>query len=113
MIRIARSTGLHSSRRSPAAVESIEQHPFGIYRRYGFRVTLNTDDRLMSDTTMTKELLLAQRAFKLSVDDMEKLAINAMKSAFLPYKRRIQLIYDVIKPGYAKARTAGKKRTRT
>jgi adenosine deaminase len=102
-----------SSNVHTGAVESIEKHPFGIYHRYGFRVTLNTDDRLMSDTTMTKELTLAQRAFKLSLDDIEKLTINAMKSAFLPYKRRIQMIYDVIKPGYAKARTAGKKRTRT
>src|SRR5215831_13531529 len=99
-LEICLSSNVHTG-----AVESIEQHPFGIYRRYGFRVTLNTDDRLMSDTTMTKELLLAHRAFKLSVDDMEKLAINAMKSAFLPYKRRIQLIYDVIKPGFAKVRT--------
>ena len=104
-LEICLSSNVHTG-----AVESIEQHPFGIYRRYGFRVTLNTDDRLMSDTTMTKELLLAHGAFKLSVDDMEKLAINAMKSAFLPYKRRIQLIYDVIKPGYAKARAAKKKR---
>jgi adenosine deaminase len=107
-LEICLSSNVHTG-----AVESIEQHPFGIYRRYGFRVTLNTDDRLMSDTTMTKELMLAHRAFKLSVDDMEKLAINAMKSAFLPYKRRIQLIYDVIKPGYAKARAGGGKRART
>ena len=107
-LEICLSSNVHTG-----AVESIEQHPFGIYRRYGFRVTLNTDDRLMSDTTMTKELLLAHRAFKLSVDDMEKLAINAMKSAFLPYKRRIQLIYDVIKPGYAKVRTAKKKTVRS
>jgi adenosine deaminase len=101
-----------SSNVHTGAVESIEKHPFGIYHRYGFRVTLNTDDRLMSDTTMTKELTLAHRAFKLSLDDLEKLTINAMKSAFLPYKRRIQMIYDVIKPGYARARTASKKRSR-
>jgi len=102
-LEICLSSNVHTG-----AVESIEQHPFGIYQRYGFRVTLNTDDRLMSDTTMTKELTLAHRAFKLSVDDLEKLAINAIKSAFLPYKRRIQLIYDVIKPGYAKVRTTKK-----
>src|SRR6476661_4744744 len=92
-LEICLSSNVHTG-----AAESIEQHPFGIYRRYGFRVTLNTDDRLMSDTTMTKELLLAHRAFNLDLDEMEKLTINAMKSAFLPYKRRIQLIYDVIKP---------------
>lgn len=86
------------------AVKSIEDHPFGIYHRYKFRVTLNTDDRLMSDTTMTKELKLAHDVFKLNLHDLEKLTINAMKSAFIPYKRRIDLIYNVIKPGYHKAR---------
>ena len=85
-------------------MESLEAHPFGIYHRYNFRVTLNTDDRLMSDTTMTKELTLAHQLFDLGLDDFEKITINAMKSAFLPHYRRIQLIYDVIKPGYAQAR---------
>jgi len=86
------------------AVQSVETHPFGIYHRYNFRVTLNTDDRLMSDTTLTKEFALAQRVFKLDLEDFEKLTINAMKSAFIPYNHRIQIIFDVIKPGYAKAR---------
>jgi adenosine deaminase len=86
------------------AAKSIEEHPFYLYYRYNFRVTLNTDDRLMSNTTMTRELHEAHKAFKLGLDDLEKLTINAMKSAFIPYNRRIKLIYDVIKPGYAKAR---------
>ena len=58
----------------------------------------------MSDTTMTKELGIAHRVFKLGLDELEKLTINAMKSAFIPYNRRIKIIYDVIKPGYAKVR---------
>jgi adenosine deaminase len=95
-----------SSNQHTGAVESLSAHPFGIYHRYNFRVTLNTDDRLMSDTTMTKELTLAQQLFGLGLDDFEKLTINAMKSAFLPHYRRIELIYDVIKPGYTKARAA-------
>ncbi len=82
------------------AIDRLERHPFGMYYRYGFRVTLNTDDRLMSDTTMTHELALAQRVFGLGLDDFEKITINAMKSAFAPYKERLRLIYDVIKPGY-------------
>ena len=94
------------------AARSIDTHPFGIYYRYNFRVTLNTDDRLMSDTTMTKEFELAQQAFSLGTDDFEKITINSMKSAFIPHNRRIQLIYDVIKPGYAKARAPMKKSTR-
>jgi adenosine deaminase len=85
------------------AVRSIEEHPFGIFYRYKFRVSLNTDDRLMSNTTMTKEFKLAQDAFKLTLHDMEKLTINAMKSAFIPYKKRIDIIYNTIKPGYRKA----------
>ena len=88
------------------AVSSIREHPFGIYHRYKFRVTLNTDDRLMSNTTMTKELMLAADAFQLSLSDLEKITINAMKSAFIPYKRRIDLIYNVIKPGFQKAKGA-------
>lgn len=94
------------------AVESVDTHPFGILYRYKFRVTLNTDDRLMSDTTMTKELNVAHKTFKLTLDDLEKITINAMKSAFIPYNRRIRIIYDVIKPGFAKARQAhGRKRS--
>jgi adenosine deaminase len=85
------------------AVKSIEEHPFGIFFRYRFRVTLNTDDRLMSNTTMTKEIKLAQDVFKLTLHDMEKLTLNSMKSAFVPYKKRLEIIYNVIKPGYKKA----------
>jgi adenosine deaminase len=93
------------------AVKSIEEHPFGIYYRYKFRVTLNTDDRLMSNTTLTKEFKLAHDVFDLTFDDIEKLTINAMKSAFIPYKRRIDLIYNVIKPGFQRARKElGKKK---
>ncbi len=86
------------------AVRSLEEHPFGIYYRYRFRVTLNTDDRLMSNITLTDEYHTASEVFKLKIDDLEKLTINAMKSAFIPYKRRIAIIYDIIKPGFAVAR---------
>jgi adenosine deaminase len=86
------------------AAPGLDQHPFGVYYRYKFRVTLNTDDRLMSDTTMTKEFKAAQRVFGLGLDDFETLSINAMKSAFIPYNRRVKLIYDVLKPGYARVR---------
>jgi adenosine deaminase len=92
------------------AVPTLEEHPFGLYFTYRFRVTLNTDDRLMSATTMSKEFRIAHQTFKLSLDDLEKITINAMKSAFIPYNRRIRLIYDVIKPGYEAARKAQKRR---
>jgi adenosine deaminase len=88
------------------AAPSVVEHPFKVLYREKFRVTLNTDNRLMSDTSMTKEFAAGAEAFGLSLDDFEKLTINAMKSAFLPYDRRIDFIYSVIKPGYAKARAA-------
>lgn len=88
------------------AVKTVKEHPFGVYHRYKFRVTLNTDNRLMSNTTMTKEYRLASDVFGLTLNDLEKLSINAMKSAFIPYKKRIGLIYDIIKPGFQKARLA-------
>jgi adenosine deaminase len=94
-LEICLSSNVHTG-----AVERLDQHPFGIYYRYKFRVTLNTDDRLMSDTTMTKEFGIAHEVFGLGIDDLEKITINSMKSAFIPYDRRLQLIYDVIKPGY-------------
>ncbi|HEV8538990.1 MAG TPA: adenosine deaminase [Bacteroidota bacterium] len=90
------------------AANSVKEHPFGILFRYKFRVTLNTDDRLMSNTTMTKELKIAHEGFKLTLGDLEKLTLNAMKSAFIPYKQRINLIYNVIKPGYEKIRPTKK-----
>lgn len=86
------------------AVPSLEEHPFGIYYRYKFRVTLNTDDRLMSNITLTDEYFRAAETFDLSLEDLEKITINAMKSAFMPYKERIAIIYDILKPGYARAR---------
>ncbi|HET8923041.1 MAG TPA: hypothetical protein VFN26_08620, partial [Candidatus Acidoferrum sp.] len=71
-----------------------------------FRVTLNTDNRLMSNTTMTKEFEAAGDTFGLSLEDFEKITINSMKSAFLPYDQRCDFIYAVIKPGYATARSS-------
>jgi adenosine deaminase len=88
------------------AAASLSEHPFKILYQERFRVTLNTDNRLMSDTTMTKEFVAAQETFGLTLDDFEKITINAMKSAFLPYDQRCDFIYSVIKPGYAKIRAS-------
>lgn len=86
------------------AVDKLENHPFIKLYKEKFRVFLNTDDRLMSDTTLTKEYLIASEMFGLNLDDIEKLNINAMKSSFIPYKERLHYIYDVIKPGFQKMR---------
>jgi adenosine deaminase len=80
----------------------LAEHPFKILYQEKFRVTLNTDNRLMSSTSMTQEFEAAADTFGLSLDDFEKITINAMKSAFLPYQERCDLIYSIIKPGYAK-----------
>jgi adenosine deaminase len=88
------------------AAASLAEHPFKIFFQERFRVTLNTDNRLMSDTNMVKEFQAAADAFGLGIDDFEKITINAMKSAFIPYTERCQIIYEVIKPGYARIRLA-------
>ena len=88
------------------AARSLSEHPFKIFFQEKFRVTLNTDNRLMSDTTMTREFEAAQDTFGLSLENFEKITINAMKSAFLPYGQRCDFIYPVIKPGYAKVRSS-------
>ena len=88
------------------AARSLEEHPFKILYQAKFRVTLNTDNRLMSDTSMTKEFEAAASTFGLSLADFEKITINAMKSAFLPYDKRCDVIYSVIKPGYARVRSS-------
>src|SRR6202041_3353960 len=86
------------------ATPSLANHPFRILYQEKFRVTLNTDNRLMSSKTMTQEFGAAAETFGLNLDDFEKITINAMKSAFLPYHERCDFIYSIIKPGYAKTR---------
>src|SRR6202051_3725008 len=86
------------------ATPTLAEHPFRIFYQEKFRVTLNTDNRLMSHTTMTREFEAAAETFGLTLDDFEKITINARKSAFLPYKERLHFIYSAIKPGYARIR---------
>ncbi len=86
------------------AVDKLENHPFRILYDNKFRVTINTDDRLMSDTSMTREFMTAEKYFGITLDDIEKITINAMKSAFIHYDERLQYIYNIIKPGFKKAR---------
>jgi adenosine deaminase len=86
------------------AVDKLENHPFGILFKEKFRVTINTDDRLMSSTSLTKEFMTAVEYFNLTFDEIEKITINAMKSSFIPYKERLSYIYNIIKPGYQKVR---------
>jgi adenosine deaminase len=80
---------------------SIAEHPIGMLRRLRFRVTVNTDNRLMSDTSMTKEMTQLADAFGWGLTDFEWLTINAMKSAFAPFPERLRIINEVVKPRYA------------
>jgi adenosine deaminase len=83
------------------AAKSIEDHPIGLLRKLHFRVTINTDNRLMSGTSMTSEFVQLAEAFDYELADFAWFTVNAMKSAFIPFDERLALINDVIKPGYA------------
>jgi adenosine deaminase len=86
------------------AAASIEEHPFNLLRRLRFRVTVNTDNRLMSGVSLSSEFEALDRAFSLGLGEMEWLTINALKSAFVPFDERLRLINEVVKPGYARLR---------
>ncbi len=90
-----------SSNVHTGACASFEEHPFAMFHRAGFRVFLNTDDRLMSNTEMSKELAIATRTFGLSLVELEKMTMNAMKSAFIPHQRRVELIRHRLLPTYS------------
>jgi adenosine deaminase len=83
------------------AAASIAEHPIGELTRLRFRVTVNTDNRLMGGTTLSEEFFALVEAFGYTVDDLRWFTVNAMKSAFLPFDERLALINDVIKPAYA------------
>jgi adenosine deaminase len=84
------------------AVASIEEHPIDLLRRLRFRVTVNTDDRLMSGVTLSSEFETLARVFGLDLAEMQWLTLNAMKSAFCPFDLRLRIINEQIKPGYAR-----------
>jgi adenosine deaminase len=86
------------------AAASLEEHPIDLLRRLRFRVTVNTDNRLMSGITLSSEFAALSRAFGIGLDDMEWLTLNAMKSAFWPFDGRLKIINEQIKPGYATLR---------
>jgi adenosine deaminase len=83
------------------AAASIRTHPIGLLRDLSFRVTVNTDNRLMSGVSLSSELAALAEAFSYDWADVEWLTINAMKSAFAPFDERLAIINEVIKPGFA------------
>ncbi|HET7658997.1 MAG TPA: adenosine deaminase [Oryzihumus sp.] len=90
-----------SSNLQTAAADSIAHHPITLLKRLKFRVTVNTDNRLMSGTSMSREMGLLVAEAGWTVEDLRWVTINAMKSAFIPFDERLAIIEDVVKPGYA------------
>jgi adenosine deaminase len=90
-----------SSNIQTGAAPSIAEHPIGILAKLRFRVTVNTDNRLMSDTSMSGEMGKLVDAFGYGMEDLRWFTINAMKSAFLPFDERLRIIDEQIKPSYA------------
>jgi adenosine deaminase len=91
-----------SSNVQTGAVPSIAEHPIGLLHDLRFRVTVNTDNRLMSGTSMSREMALLVDAFSYGLPQLQWFTVNAMKSAFIPFDERLAIINDVIKPGYTK-----------
>ena len=95
-----------SSNVQTGAASSIAAHPLRLLRQLRFRVTVNTDNRLMSQVSLSSEFALLSSEFGYGWRDIEWLTLNAMKSAFIGFDERIRLIDTVIKPGFAVARAA-------
>ncbi len=91
-----------SSNVQTGAAASIAEHPIGVLHDLRFRVTVNTDNRLMSGTSMSREMALLTEGFGYGWADLQWFTVNAMKSSFLGFDERLALINDVIKPAYAK-----------
>jgi adenosine deaminase len=83
------------------AADSLADHPITLLKDLRFRVTLNTDNRLMSGTSMTHEMTALVEQVGWTLSDLRWVTINALKSAFIPFDERLALIEDVVKPRYA------------
>lgn len=79
-----------------AAVDAIENHPLKFYMDFGLRVTLNTDNRLVTDTTITDEYKLACQVFHLTYDEVKRLVVDGFKSAFMPFRKKREVMRMVL-----------------
>ncbi|XXF79571.1 adenosine deaminase [Myxococcaceae bacterium GXIMD 01537] len=84
-----------SSNVQTGAVTSLQAHPLKFYFDYGLRVTINTDNRLITDTTVTKELWLAHKELGLSLEDLATIIVSGFKSAFLPFREKQDVLRQV------------------
>lgn len=81
-----------SSNLQTGSARNLDRHPFRFYLDLGLRVTLNTDNRLITDTTMTQEYALAARHYGLSIEELRWVMVNGFKSAFLPFRDKKLLL---------------------
>ncbi|HEX8538480.1 MAG TPA: adenosine deaminase [Cystobacter sp.] len=84
-----------SSNVQTGAVSSLDAHPLKFYFDYGLRVTINTDNRLITDTTVTKELWLSHKEIGLSLEDLTTIIVSGFKSAFLPSREKQDFLRQV------------------
>jgi adenosine deaminase len=79
-----------SSNVQTGAVSSLQNHPIRLYYNLGARVTVNTDNRLITDTTVSQELHHLHTQMGFGLDDIKQVIMNGFKSAFMPFheKRR-------------------------
>jgi adenosine deaminase len=84
-----------SSNLQTKAAASWETHPVDFYVDYGLRVTINTDNRLITDTTVTKELVLCHKHYGWSLDQIKEIIIAGFKSAFMPYREKADLLAEI------------------
>jgi adenosine deaminase len=84
-----------SSNLQTRAAKSWETHPVDFYVDYGLRVTINTDNRLMSDTTVSKELYLCAKHYEWSLQTIKEIIIAGFKSAFMPYREKADLTAEI------------------
>ncbi|MBX7246300.1 MAG: adenosine deaminase [Candidatus Sumerlaeaceae bacterium] len=78
------------------AANEFSEHPLRFYYDYGLRTTINTDNRLMSDTTVSRELYRAHKHLGFSLDEILDLIVFGFKSAFLPYRQKVKLLKTVL-----------------
>ena len=84
-----------SSNVQTGAIPDIAGHPLKLYKNLGLRVTVNTDNRLVTDTTVSKELWLCHTHMGLGLKDIKQIIISGFKSAFLPFHVKQQHLRKV------------------
>lgn len=90
-----------SSNIQTGVAASFADHPIGKLAKLRFRVTVNTDNRLMSATSMSREMHELVKACDWTFLDLQRVTINALKSAFIPFEERLAIIDEIVKPGFA------------